>query len=72
MFQVDSFDPAYNDAKALAEEVRKSLQGYSGTNLGVNIKGIYLTGEFDEFEPEVENYRIINRFSVWHREAALS
>jgi len=67
--QYDAFDISFNDAKALIEQVRLALQGYSGVNLGVIIKGVQLETKMDMYEEEIKNFRSLIRFRVWHREA---
>ena len=66
--QYDAFAATFNDVKALIEQIRLALQGYTGTVLGVTIKGVQLETKLDLYEPEVQEYRSVIRFIVWHRE----
>lgn len=65
--QFDCFATTQLAAEALDEKIRLSLQGYRGTHLSVEIRGIYFNLGLDNFEAEVLNYRKISRYEVWYR-----
>lgn len=64
--QVDVYSLNKQEVQDIAENVRLSLQAYSGINLGVSIKGIHFLDEMDGFEPEVSYHRQISRFTVFY------
>lgn len=57
----------FNEAGQIEENIRLALQGYSGQNLGITIKGVYHLHTMDDFESEVGEYNKIARFSVLYR-----
>lgn len=65
--QIESWSKEDTDTQILAEHVRKALQGYSGVHLGVNIIGIHFESQMDNFQPEVADVRVIQRYGVWYR-----
>jgi hypothetical protein len=67
--QVDSWALTMTAAQPLAEKVRLSLQGYAGVHAGVTIHGIYYEFASDDFEGEVQNWRIIQRYQLWYDRA---
>lgn len=67
VIQLDLYHNNYILLKGLSEQVRLALQGYKGTVSTVIILGIYLTeSEVEDFEQDVNNYRLLNRFSIWY------
>lgn len=64
--QFDAYALGPESAWELGEQVRLSLQGYTGTDLGVSIRGVGLEGQFDMFEPEIEEFRVLTTFKVWY------
>ena len=68
VMEFNVFASTYSAAKNLSEEIRLAIQGYSGTNLSVNIKGVHFENEFDDFEEEIANHVIVLRFAIWHKE----
>jgi hypothetical protein len=68
--QIDCWDKTVIEVERLAEVVRLSLMGYSGTHLNVIIKGIYLSQGFDGYQPEVKDYLYTMRFNIWYRRVA--
>lgn len=64
--QIDSWALTMAAAQNLADTVRLSLQAYTGTHLDINIRGIYYEFASDDFEGEVQNWRIIQRYQVWY------
>ena len=66
--QVDSWASTYAGVKALADAVRKALDGYRGTIVSIRVGGIIMDGELDLYEPGVEEYRVTQDYIVWHDE----
>lgn len=64
--QIDSYAETLQACQNLAEEIRLSLQGWNGTKLSVVVDGVYLETSLDGFEPEVSDYKQIQRFQVWY------
>jgi len=69
LFQVDQWATTYSGVKDLAEKVRLRLQGFSGTVVTVVINGILFVGDRDSYDDEVEVFRVISEYRVWHAEA---
>lgn len=65
--QLDIYAKSHDESWQLAEEVRKSLMGYAGTHLTVNILGITLEPQFDAFEEEINDYRVISPVKAWYK-----
>lgn len=59
---------AFDQARAVAEQVRLALDGYQGTAGGVQIEVIQLENEVDLFEPETQIFHSAIDFTVWHQE----
>ncbi len=68
IFQIDAWAQSQASSNLLAEKIRLALSGYTGEPLGVKVRGIRLESKVDLFEPEIANYRKIQRFVIWHRE----
>lgn len=71
-FQVDAWAATYSSAKAVAEQVRLALIGFSGTMggaSGVYVSGVNLDNERDLYEDETRLYRVSLDFTLWTREA---
>ena len=66
--QVDSWASTYAGVKALADAVRKALDGYRDTIASIRIGGVIMDGEVDIYEPGVEEYRVTQDYIVWHDE----
>lgn len=69
--QLDCYAMTPEAAWEISEELRKALQGYSGVHLNVTIRGIRFESRADGFEKEVENFRVMTRFGVWHIETVV-
>lgn len=67
-FQIEAWAETYTAAKALANAVRKALDGYSGTVGTVDVRSILILSERDFYEEAVKAHRIIMDFSVRHIE----
>jgi hypothetical protein len=65
--QIDSWATNPLAAQRINDAVRLAIQGYRGNHLSVKILGIHLTMDFEDFEPEVRDYRYIARYSIWYR-----
>lgn len=67
--QIDVWAKTATSRNTVAEALRLAICGYTGIQSGVKIQGIRLESRLDLHEPEIDNYRKVNRFEVWHREA---
>ncbi len=67
-FQFDCWAGSYSDLRDLAEAVRKCLDGFSGTVDGTHVGGIYIEGERETFEEDVEIYRVTMDFLIPYKE----
>lgn len=65
--QIDSWAETYLGAQALAAGVRGSLHRYIGTLTTVKV-AISLDNERDDYDDEVEWYRVIQDYTVTHSE----
>lgn len=63
--QVDTWALTQSDAYALAEEIRKVLDGYVGTSAGVVFQNIVLDATREFFETEPDEYRVSRDYRVW-------
>lgn len=64
-FQVDCWANTYTSVRDLAEAVRQALDGYKGDIGGENhVGGIYIEGERDLFEEDLEIYRVSLDFLI--------
>lgn len=69
--QVSCWAKSYPDAKAVAEQVRRALAGFSGVMGGaggVKVEMTQLENEVDMYEPETGIYHVPVDFVIWHRE----
>ena len=67
-FQIEAWAKTYTEAKTLADAIREALDGYSGTAAGTKIGSCLIESEQDIYESEVEAFRVIMDFFVWHEE----
>ena len=67
-FQVEAWAKTYTEAKTLADAIREALDGYSGTASSTKIGSCLIESEQDIYESEVEAFRVIMDFFVWHEE----
>lgn len=70
--QLDHYAKSMLDARNLATITRKVLQGYRGTmgtgaNL-VNVSQIRFQSELSFYHQDVNNYRIVHDYHIWHDE----
>lgn len=69
--QLDAYSDDHEQAWQLAEEIRKSLQGYTGINKGVTIKGVQLRDQFDVFKDEIDNFRVLTNINIWYKRVSV-
>lgn len=54
-FQVDIYSQSYSEVKTIGDAIRIGLDGYKGTvqsdNKSLEINGLYLDGDFDDYTP---------------------
>lgn len=55
LVQVDSWAETYTQARDVANACRAALEAAN----------VVMNGEFDNYEPEVTEYRVTQEFSVW-------
>lgn len=67
-FQIEAWAETYSEAKALANAIRKALDGKKFTVDTVVISSILIQSERDFYEPAVSCHRIIQDYTVWHNE----
>jgi hypothetical protein len=65
-YQIDTFATSYNQALDISNKIRLALDGYSGTMSGTRVSAIRLLDETDDFEPELNNIRVIQDFQIFH------
>jgi hypothetical protein len=65
-FQIDSWGKSASAVTNLASKVRTSLDGFIGSILGVDIGGVSLLDEADDYDDEVRLYRVIQNFGIWY------
>lgn len=70
--EVRSWARTYEEAKILADEIRKDLDGFSGvvTVRGVawDVNSILLVDERDLFDDELKLFGVSTDYLVWHNE----
>lgn len=59
----------YNAAKNVAEAIRQTLDGFSGTVSGVDIQSVHLENEIDLYEDEPEVFRTMTDYFIQHQES---
>ena len=67
-FQIEAWSKTYTEAKTLADAIREALDGYSGTAAGTKIGSCLIESEQDIYESEIEVYRVIQDYFIWHEE----
>ena len=67
-FQVEAWDLTYTAAKTLADAIRNALDDYTGTAAGTVIHSCLIESERDTYESEIEIYRIMQDYMIWHEE----
>lgn len=66
--QIDTFAPTYAEAIALAELIRKRIDGYKGAMGSVTVQGTFFANERDGYEPESKLYFVSRDYFIWHEE----
>ena len=66
-YQVSIFDSGQTKALALAESLRRYLDGYRGWYEGVEFGGIFFFASTWEFEPASDLYHITVEFQILYR-----
>jgi hypothetical protein len=67
-FQIEAWAETYAGAKTLSEAIRGALDGYTGTASSTKISSCLLDSERDVYESEIEVYRVIQDYLIWHDE----
>lgn len=67
--QIDCWATKYEDAHALAELVRKRIDGYRGPMGSETVQGVFFESERDLYEPEPDQHRVSRDYFVWFSEA---
>ena len=67
-FQIEAWAETYTGAKTLADAIRNALDDYSGTAAGTVIHSCLIESERDTYESEIEIYRIMQDYMIWHEE----
>lgn len=67
-FQIDCWASSYSGAKALSEQVRIALDGYSGVMGTSTVCAVEWMDDMDDFDEESDCYRVICSVKIWHRE----
>ena len=66
LIQVDSWASSFLGAEAVAEAVRKAIDGYQGTPAGGNqVQASILENQVDHYEAEVKIYRRQQDYRLW-------
>ena len=66
--QIESWAKTYTEAKTLAGAIREALDGYSGTASGTVIGSCLIDSERDDYQKEIEVYRVMQDYFIWHEE----
>lgn len=69
--QLDTYALTKKEAYNLAEQCRLAIQGYVGEQLDVNILAIQFDTELEDYQPEIQEFRVINRYSVTYQRVNL-
>lgn len=67
-FQFDCWAESYTTVKTLADAVRGAFDGFQGTLDGDTTYRVQILNEVDNFEEELDIYRVIQDYEVFHRE----
>lgn len=68
LFQVSAWSRSYPVALAVAEQVRKALQDFSGTVATIVIQDIIFEGDSQLYEPDTKNHQAIGEYTIWAEE----
>jgi len=70
-FQFSCWAEKYEEAKAVAEQIRLALEGYKGMmggSDGVRVDAIYVEDDHDIYDPETKEYHVALDAIIWHEE----
>lgn len=67
-FQFDCYGTSYSAAKGVANALRQTIDGFSGTVATVDVCAIFFVNEVDDFNDEVGVYRVAADYRVIYRE----
>ena len=70
-YQFTCWGTSRKSAKTTATELRKALQNYNGLMggaSGVNVSGVLILDESDDFDSETKLYNTYLDFEIWHQE----
>ena len=67
-FQIEAWSKTYTESKTLADAIREALDGYSGTASSTKIGSCLIDSERDDHQKEIEVYRVIQDYFIWHEE----
>jgi hypothetical protein len=67
--QIDTVADGFDAAYALAELVRKRIDGYRGLMGSVTVRGVFFDNERSAFEPETRLHFFSRDYFVWFQEA---
>ncbi len=67
-FQFSCWAETYEEAKAVAEQIRFALSGYKGTINNVRIDAVYIEDDNDIYDPETNIYHVALDATIWHEE----
>lgn len=76
-FQIDSWSPAADGASSLSRLVKERIDGFRGTisygsnspQSTVEVLGVFLDSERDDYDDSAQMYRVSMDFFVWFRES---
>lgn len=67
--QIDAWAPTYAEAMALAEAIRKRLDGYRGPAGSQQVQGAFFANERDDYSPDAKLYVVSRDYFVWFEES---
>lgn len=66
--QIDSYASTVTTARSIANAVRTEINGFRGTQSGVDLQSIQLIDEQDGLEGDSEIWRVTSDYKVWYQE----
>lgn len=67
LIQIDCWAKSYLAAHAMADTIERALSGYVGRMGGVlNVSECVRRERQDLYEPDIDDYRVMMEFSIWH------
>lgn len=64
VYQFDVFADSAASLEAVRQQLRVALDGYSGTSGSVTIQSSWLINDWDEYVPDIQQYRACLEFEV--------